>query len=142
VTLNAYLLFSADTSKGWRVIRCVTFDQGQREIDRGTCRALRDPVTCELIGFQVISRAAARVDQDIRSEGVEYSGILPEEMRAFAGLAGVSRTAALSEDQREKLIKDHEQPEDFVERTTHKVIVWPYVGPAPGDVLRVWPRPK
>jgi hypothetical protein len=141
-----YLLWGADTSRGFRVIsHKVSYADGFRKVEQGVWREYRDPVSCELMGFQVISSAAVRGDKDLKSAGGDYNGsIYADEMQANAGCLGKSQTAKLSEDERagHKGRDGQLEPEDFIERTKRKVFVFPLVGSSVGDILIAWPRSR
>jgi hypothetical protein len=134
--MNVLYLWGADTGRGWRVTRRATLDEGNKKVLLGKWREVHDQVTCELIGFQVISTAAARVDRDLESSDNHSAAISANEMNINAGCRGTSRTAGLSEDLR----LERKMPEDFIERTLQKIRVFPYVGARRGDILRVWPK--
>ena len=131
-----YLLWGADTSRGWRVVGRVSYADAVRKVEQGKWKERYCDVSCELMGFQVISRAMSRGDRDIRASDNHSAAICAKEMNAYVGCRGDSRTGRMSEDER----AGERTPEDFIERTERKVFVFPLVGPAVGDIVRAWPR--
>lgn len=137
--LGLYLLWSADTSRGWRVVNRVSYADAARKVEQGKWREVYDDVSCVLVGFQVISPAMCRGDKDIRASDNHSAAICAKEMQAVVGCLGKSRTARMSEDER----AGERKPEDFIERSERKFFVFSnHVGPAAGDILRAWPRPQ
>lgn len=129
------LLFSDNTTLGWRVLRTITREEGERRVGRGVMRQVLDPMTRNLIGYQILGESERRGDQDLTSFATTAS-ISLREMQINAGEHGRSRTAGLREP--ERALRD--EPEDEVERIQRKVMVFPHVGAAQGDILRVWPK--
>lgn len=134
-----YMLFPADTSRGWRVVRMVSLAQGLRKVDDGVWREERDPVSCELIGFRILGAAAAAGDREVKSLASSAS-ITSREMQINAGCMGRSQTAWLDEIARQERAAARRLPEDRVERVQAKVAVYAAIGSKRGDILRVWPK--
>jgi hypothetical protein len=98
-----YLLWGANSSRGWRVINYkVSYAEGRRKVEQGKWREVYDDVSSVMMGFQVISTAAARGDCDIKSSDNHSAAIDDDEMQTNAGCAGESRTARMSEDNRDQ----------------------------------------
>lgn len=142
------LLYAATTALGWRVMRTIHRREGERGVERGTMREVHDSITGKLLGYQVLSVAELAGDRDLPSLASSAS-ITSREMRLNAGEMGASRTAGLPEAKRlERAEKRDEEtgkplhlpPEDEIERARCKVLVFPRIGSAVGDILRVWPR--
>jgi hypothetical protein len=128
-------VFPADVSRGWRVVRRASVAQCEQQADRGLWARIHDEVTGQLIGYQMLDVYGQRGDFDLESMRTQAS-ISLRELEANAGLLGRSKTRGLSEDRR----LARAVPEDAIERAQAKVRVWPLVGAACGDILRVWPR--
>jgi hypothetical protein len=134
--LKTYYLWGSDEG-GWRVIRRVRrLEAGRRQCERGAWREQFNEESGELIGWRLVSPEEMTGDQAIQTTAGSTAAIVAAEMETNAGLRGRSYTARLSEDER----LERQAPEDFIERTTAKVRVWPDVHGAPGDILRAWPR--
>lgn len=142
------LLFGANTTLGWRVSRRISRLEGERGVERGAFREVLDETSGALIGYQMIAEAEMAGDRDLPSLQSAAS-ISDREMRMNAGELGPSRTAGLPEAKRlERAERRDEQtgqhlhlaPEDEIERAQMKVRVFPKLGAARGDILRVWPR--
>jgi hypothetical protein len=131
------LLYSADSSdeSGWRMIRAIERDKGERGVEQGKMTRKYDPINRNLIGYQLVSTAAQRVDQDLRSQP-STSAISAREMQINAGEMGRSHTAGLGEVDRQFC----DAPEDHIERVACKVKVYAYVTSEKGSILEVWPK--
>ena len=130
-------LYPSETILGWRVIRKVSFAEGDLKVTLGAWREVYDEFYNH-VGYQIGGGANSVVMPSRPSP----SGIVRREMEINA--LGVSRTARLNEDRRMSRVH-HETgkalpPEDAVERIQAKVRVWPNVDAAAKDILRVWPR--
>lgn len=133
------LLYGANTTLGWRILRTIYPREGERGVERGTMREVHDSITGHLLGYQVLGANEQRGDQDLASQPSTAAISRSEmEINAFARFEdGKSHTAGLSEDRRAA----RRVPEDRVERVQQKVLMFERrIGPAKGDVLRVWPR--
>jgi hypothetical protein len=129
------LLYGANTTLGWRILRTIYPREGERGVERGTMREVYDEITGHLLGYQVLGAGELRGDQDLPSL-TSTAAISQREMQINAGELGRSHTAGLREQDR----IERRVPEDRVERVQRKVFVFPHVGAAKGDILRVWPR--
>ena len=130
------LLFGATTTLGWRVVRMVSFAEGEKRAGRGSVRRVYDEVTNEHIGYQLVSSHEQRGDRDLRSQPSTAS----ISMREMQLNAERSRTVGLTEERRMERVALGLAPEDLVERVQCKVRVFPHIGAAKRDILRVWPR--
>lgn len=137
------MLYGAHTTLGWRIVRSIQFEEGERRVACGAFRRVHDSVTGKLLGYQVVGTAEARGDRDLPSMA-SPAAISAREMQANAGELGRSRTRGLAEEDR---LSRRDQKngrllpaEDFVERTVAKIRVFPLIGAARGDILRAWPR--
>lgn len=139
---QTFMLFSAESEKTCRVISRVSFEQGIEKEALGVWERVYDQYCGELIGF----RLRVRVEDDSSIPSRQTPSAIPAremEVFAFAGtrfLDANSRTARLQEVDRLSREKSGRDPEDMIERTVRKVLVWPHVGAAKGDILRAWPR--
>lgn len=133
-----FLCYSANTTLGWRVVRMESFEKGERMVELGSWRRVHDAINGNHIGYQPLSAESQRGDRDLQSQASSSSISAGEMMiNAFTGFEdGRSRTAHLCEKDRAA----RHVPEDRVERVQCKVLVFPHVGPAKGDILRVWPK--
>jgi hypothetical protein len=129
-------LFRAKSVSLEDVIRKITLTEGEKQEASGSVRRVFDSATRELRGFQLVSAEAARMDQDLRSIKTTAS-ISSREMQLNMEY---SRTFGLAEERREERIANGLPPEDEAERTQAKIRVYPFIGAARGDILRVWPR--
>lgn len=133
------LLYGANTTLGWRILRTIYPREGERGVERGTMRMVYDEINGHLLGYQVLGASEQRGDQDLPSMPSAAS-ISFNEMQINAGTAfekGKSQTAGLPEHRR----AERHIPEDRVERVQQKVRMFERrIGPAKGDVLRVWPK--
>jgi len=138
-----FSLYPAETLLGWRVIRNVSYAQGEEMVVQGKWREVYDEHGNH-IGYQM--RPSRSDDLEILSRS-SSSGIVRSEMEINAGRVfskGKSHTAGMSEARR--MIRTNRDtgkalpPEDRIERVTSKVRVWPDVEACANDILRVWPR--
>jgi hypothetical protein len=132
------LLYGANTTLGWRILRTIYPREGERGVERGTMREVYDQINGHLIGYQVLGASQQRGDQDLPSTPSAAS-ISFSEMQINAGTAfekGKSHTAGLPEHRR----TERHIPEDRIERVQRKVSVFARVGAAKGDILRAWPK--
>ena len=91
-----YLLFSAETTLGWRVIKHVTGAQGEEMLARGAWRDVYDERNNH-IGYQLIPNRQNDSEMLSRSSA---ASITVRECQLNAGLRGSSRTAGMTEDRR------------------------------------------
>jgi len=126
-------LFPSNTTLGWRVIRMVSMAEAEKREALGAYRRVYDGVSGDLVGFQLISPDASRVDRDLPSMHSSAS-ISTSEMKLNA--EAKSFTAGMPEDLR----LERRIPEDRVERVQRKVAVWPHVSSAKGGILAAWPK--
>lgn len=137
---QAWPLYSADSETTCRILKRVSDEDGRRQEALGNWERRYDTVTGEMIGWRVKVRIVD--DSELKSKPTPAS-IAPAEMElnAFAQVFADarSRTARMDEVQRLERAKNGREPEDKAERTIRKVLVWPHVGPARGDILRAWP---
>lgn len=132
----ALYLFHTDTALGWRIMHRITFRRGEAKVARGVMRRVIDEAGNH-IGYQPLAVTAVHGDRDIPSQHSAAS-ISLQEMKVNA--EGVSRTVGLPALQRDERVAAGRAPEDRVERVQRKVQVYPHIGAAKGDILRVWPR--
>ncbi|HLH36017.1 MAG TPA: hypothetical protein VKX41_15195 [Alloacidobacterium sp.] len=135
-TNQEFLVFSDNTSLGWRIIRRTSFSAGESRVEKGIWRRVYDDMSNH-IGYQPFG--AGPTDKEIPSRSSNPS-ISLREMEAFAGTAfarGKSRTAHLSESRRMERIARKFAPEDFIERTAEKVRLWKRLAPRREDPLCV-----
>ena len=127
-------VFSAGS--GYRVIRCASRAKAEKFEAMGIWRREYDPANGEQLGFRVVGIEDRKMDSELpRTPTVPEITAIEMEMNLMR-----SRTYRLSEEQRLKLIKDGKMPEDAIERAKAKIRVYPFVGAAKGDILKVWPR--
>jgi hypothetical protein len=112
-----FLLFPARTTLGWRVIRRVSFCEGETRVRTGDWRRVLDSVSRDHVGYQVCAPEMSRGDYEIPS-AFSPASITAREAQINAGLMGESRTARLSEDKR----AERRVMEDRVERVRAKVV--------------------
>jgi len=129
--VSTLLLFSADISQGWRIVRRVSLDKGKRSVIEGRWREVTDDLGNHL-GYQIISTNSVDSEMPTRQTPATISA---SEMTLYAGQAfsrGRSRTAGMTEDQRlsrAKLPNGRQlPPEDTIERLVGKVNA--YTAPA------------
>jgi hypothetical protein len=127
-------VFAADG--GFAVIDRLSREESELRVLMGALRPEFDQHSGELLGFRV-SGCDTAVDQDI-DPMFTPAAISFAEMQRNA--EGHSRTYGLREEERLARVRSGEAPEDDVERTWAKVRVYPVIGAAKGDILRVWPR--
>jgi hypothetical protein len=134
-------LFSSDSEMASRILRRVSPAEAEKFEAMGLWERRYDTRSGELIGYWM---CAKRDDRDVPSAGWTPTAISGDEMEinaatvAFAG--NRSRTVGLSEERRLERVKQGLPAEDHAERVQCKVLVFPHVGAAKGDILRVWPR--
>lgn len=133
--VSRLLVYGANTTLGWRVIRTISFEKGERGIEQGKFRRVNDEITGKHLGYQFISSAEQHGDKDLPSLP-SAATISQREMQINAGEIGRSRTAGLREQDRELL----RVPEDRVERVQAKIRVYLQVGPEKGAILLAWPK--
>ncbi|UWZ84639.1 hypothetical protein [Occallatibacter riparius] len=120
---------------GFRVIQRTSLANAQLYEALKIWRREYDTVTGAHIGFRVIGAESKKVDSDLRSIQTA-AAIDSAEMELNVER---SCTAGLPEVLRLKRAKEGRLPEDEVERVQAKIAVYPHVGAAQGDILRVWP---
>lgn len=151
---------------GFRVLRQTSRERAELQESLGLIRREYDSRSGSLLGFRVVGVELHRIDSDLKSmpSSSSISGPKPsvyrgptvsdadcdEDMCAGRGARlsgeiemnalGKSRTWGRSE--LDRLIRQRNglAPEDKIERVKAKVRVYALVGPAKGDILRVWPR--
>jgi hypothetical protein len=129
------MLFPSDVAAGWRVIRMVSRLEGELKVNEGVWRHRFDPNTTQLIGYQILGSEALRGDLDLASlPSTPAIAVWEMELNAER-----SRTAGLPDIRRQERVAAHLPPEDEVERVQAKVFVFPRIGAARGDILRVLP---
>jgi hypothetical protein len=119
------IVFSDETTLGWRVLRRISVAEYQRRKSRGEMRPVFDE-SGNLIGCQPIKV----FDQHLTTRSTP-AAIIPREVVLLAGTAfrdGRSRTAGLTEQKRmERASRVHPRtgkllpPEDAIERVEEKV---------------------
>lgn len=136
-TAHQLHVYATNTTLGWRVIRNVSFADGEKRVEEGTFRRIYDQLNVH-VGYQPLVNPFG--DYGIRSEPSDTS-ITDAESQLNAGLEGKSQTAGLSEVDRELRIAGGKSPEDVLERATEKVRLWPFPAPGRGDrAIRVYPK--
>lgn len=121
---------------GFQVLTRASVEMGEQHERLGVWRREYDPTTGEWIGYRVIGKEARKVDSDLQTMHSTPS-ISASEMQINVAR---SRTAGLTEPHRLERAVAGRLPEDKVERVQAKVRVYAHIGPAKGDILRVWPR--
>lgn len=129
-------LFHSRTTLGWRVVRPIRFEQGERKVTCGSMRRVNDGAGNH-IGYQILEAPAERGDKDITSQPSAVA-ISVSEMQVNAECT--SRTEGMAEPRRLERLARIGEAEDLVERVQMKVKVYAHLGAAKGDILRVWPR--
>ena len=127
-------LYSAESESTCRIIRRVSFDEAEKYEALGAWERRYDTCSGELIGFRL--KAQQKDDTDVESAGYTPAAISFEEMQVNCER---SQTLGMPEVLRLRREKEGRPAEDHVERVQCKVIVFPYVGAAKKDILRVWP---
>ena len=115
-----FSLWSSETDYGWRVVRQISFVEGEGKVARGEWRRVADTFGNH-IGYQAL--ANFKSDEELPS-GASSTSINVWECLLNAGLGGRSRTAGLSEDERisrKTRFGKPLPPEDDVERAQAKV---------------------
>jgi hypothetical protein len=130
-----YLLYGANTTLGWRVVRTISFEEGERREAAGSLRRVNDSISGNHIGYQIVPTSERRGDRDLPSLSSTAS-ISQREMEINAGEGGHSRTAGMTEERR----LEQRVPEDRIERVQAKVAVYAYVTGKSGSILEVWPK--
>jgi hypothetical protein len=137
---QAWPLFSADSETSCRIVRRVSMDEAEKFEAMGVWERRYDHFSGELMGFRLCDR---KDDSDLPSSGWTPAAISTSEMEtnaaSFAFVGDWSRTAGLSEERRLEREKQGFPAEDHAERVQRKVLVFPHVGSAKKDILRVWP---
>jgi hypothetical protein len=127
------------TEAGYRRIAKTSLKDAQIYEALGVWRREYDKTTGAHIGFRLIGEESNRVDADLPHSFTSVA-ISKTEMEINAAGKRSSHTFRLTEPDRLARIKNGLPPEDAAERALAKVRVYPYVGAAKGDILRVWPR--
>jgi hypothetical protein len=115
-----FKLWLPETDQFWRVIRQVSFAEGERKCAAGEWCRVNDGFGNH-VGFQIL--ANFKKDEELPS-GASSTSITVRECQLNAGLGGLSRTAGMIE---EKRISRKNQfgkplpPEDAIERAQAKV---------------------
>jgi hypothetical protein len=115
-------LFASNNTLGYRVVRMISPEEGERRAATGAYKPIYHDLTNALLGYQLAKFETTRGDQEMQSQASTAS-ISCAEMRTNAGLEGKSHTAGLPEDLR----LERKVPEDHVERVQEKVRVYPFV---------------
>jgi hypothetical protein len=126
------MLYGANTTLGWRVVRMISPEEGERREATGSYRRVYDGMTNALLGFQIVGVEIQRGDEDLPTRRSSHS-ISSGENRTNAGLDGKSHTFGLAEDLR----LERKVPEDHVERVQEKVRVYPLLRDKASIVRRV-----
>jgi hypothetical protein len=124
---------------GERTLKMVRIAEAELFEALGVWRRVYDKTSGAFKGFKVVGAEVEKVDANLRHIDTQPT-ISRTEMEIVAGCHGRSKTYGRREFDRLKLIKDGELPEDEIERTLAKFRVYPHVGAAQGDILKVWPR--
>lgn len=120
---------------GYRIDRRSSREQAEMFEALGVWRREYDPSTGALLGFRIIGVEACRGDVDLKTI-LTTPTISPREMDLNVSY---SQTFGMRELERMERLKAGKVPEDAAERVQAKVRVYPHVGAAKGDILRVWP---
>jgi hypothetical protein len=131
---QGYPLFSSESEQTCRIVRRVSLDEAEKCVALGVWERRYDTYSGELMGFRLC--ALRRDDSELDSAGHTPAAISFQEMQTNLEY---SYTSGLPEFERLKREKNGQPAEDHVERVQCKVIVFPYVGAAKKDILRVWP---
>jgi hypothetical protein len=153
-----FILFAANTTLGWSVIRRVTFRFGEAKVAARKWRQIQDQFGTH-IGYQplVCVMPVPKAKEDLRDK-LPPTQLKAKDARLIAGLSGKSKTAGLSEGRRLKRHAKYDvdkilAPEDAIERAQEKVKQWPFPAsridkgkkksaPVFGDrATRVYPKP-
>lgn len=122
------VLFSSDTTLGWRVIFTVSYLKGEKNVAAGIWRRVNSQLG-DHIGYQILCTQNCGLDIPSNSSPTYISAaeIVLYATRSFVGRG--SRTEGLSEEERfarrgkfDKILPI----EDAVERVTGKVEQWPF----------------
>jgi hypothetical protein len=137
---NQFQVFPAEG--GFQAIRRESREHAEELVLREILRPEFDQVTGELKGYRVLGAEMRRVDMDVRSipSTAGISGPNPATHRV--GEMELNCERSRTERMREDVRCQQPVPEDRVERIHAKVRVYARIGPARGDILRVWPRGK
>jgi hypothetical protein len=137
---NQFQVFPAEG--GFQAIRRESREHAEQLVMREILRPEFDQVTGELKGYRVLGAEMRRVDTDVRSipSTAGISGPNPATHRV--GEMELNCERSRTERMREDVRRQQPVPEDRVERIHAKVRVYARIGPARGDILRVWPRGK
>ena len=138
-------LFAAGPEGTCRIARHrVTMDEAEMHEALGNWERVYDTYSGELMGFRM--KAQHKDDSDVKSAGHSPAAISTEEMqinctrsRSNPGIARRGLGSVVPEVIRLQREKDGLPAEDRVERVQCKILVWPNVGAAKKDILRVWP---
>jgi hypothetical protein len=137
---NQFQVFPAEG--GFQAIRRESREHAEQLVMREILRPEFDQVTGELKGYRVLGAEMRKVDTDVRSipSTAGISGPNPATHRV--GEMELNCERSRTERMREDVRRQQPVPEDRVERIHAKVRVYAKIGPARGDILRVWPRKK
>ena len=136
----AWPLYSNDISRGWRVVKDITFNKGEQAVVDGALHHVFDGLG-RFAGYQLVDDS---YEQMLPSEESTCS-ISTRESAANAGLLGRSATEYLREEQRlarkARYTERKLPPEDFIERAKAKVRLQTSSANNDGDkALRVYPK--
>jgi hypothetical protein len=131
-----------------RVIRRISFFNGEEMVKDGIARRVMDDENVGVIGFQMLPAKRAPMDSKLPPLQPSTAALSRKEMDAIAGSdfkggenlygvygpPGCSRTAGMSEQQRMSRMERGLRPEDLVERSFAKLNAWAQIGPALQEV--------
>ncbi len=149
-------VYPVDDSRGWGVVRMVSFEYGVDKVAEGKWSLMEHP-NGEPWYFQF--RANFKTDSELPAGELSPTTITEDESKLNAGLFGKSATGWMDLDDPRRLIR-HERfdpdkplpPEDHIERAQAKVKLWSWPAsriddglgkPVYGDrAVRVYPKPS
>ncbi len=128
---NELILFSENSSLGWRGLRRISFDDGERSVNHGTMRRVYDELGNQ-IGYQFCAAAPVPTGGSSQPSCVVISN-RERELIAFTRFQGSgSETAGMSEARRLERMKQTDPrtgkllpAEDAVERAMEKLKLYP-----------------
>lgn len=149
-----FAVFSSESETTCKVIDRVDLNEGLERERLGLVERNYDTYSGELIGFRLKARkqddthlkshpSPAAITGPSRKRPNDPKRVCEMEVFAFAGTTfedANSHTAGRREVDRLSLELSGREPEDRIERTVAKVLVWRQVGGKRRDVLRVWPK--
>ena len=112
-----FLVYTGDTTFGWRIIRATSFVKGEALVDQGVYIRLYDALTGQHLGYGV--RESRGPVAELNSSHTSPA-LTRFDSEAIAGLYGKSKTIGMSEELRllRRCPRTGKQlaPEDFIER--------------------------